>query len=887
MTSRSASTPLATLVLLLLGISSVANAQLSRPIARDDHLARDADANKYLDREAKPDAHDDELAAIPRDVCPANLRLRWQTEVSSSVYATPVVTDLFDDGHKEIVVPSFVHYLEVLEGEDGARAGGRWPSFHESTAHASPLVHHSSSAGTTILLPTYDGEVRFYDHAGERLEKTLRVPRLRVRRDWHVGLAADHVDHARADVGAEDDERFESGFKAPEKKKDAGTRAPPHEARRRRARAMLQTNGGGGPGADDGGRRLTRNAAASFKVFDNADAGDDADEERVEPEGLGGTGEDDDAPTAHSTSFGYDRDQLSEIVGGGDEENDAFWDGTDGDGDGDDADASSSSNSDSESNAAPSKPGTRRRAGWDDEAFVQPAHRHEHEDEYVFVDAHLLCTPAIADLDGDGRDEIILSVSYFYDKEYYDNPAHAAELGVNVDIGKYVAGGVYVADLETLEMRWQTHLDLSTDAVSYRAYMYSAPTVVDIDRDGYLEIALGTSVGFLYVLRHDGTTQKRWPILMGEIQGQVAAADVDGDGYLELVAADTRGSVAAFRRDATEVWETHLASLISQGVTFGDVDGDGELELAVGTSSGAVHVLSAATGKPKPPFPFYTRGRVMSPVLLAKLGSASASDPARARGSPGGLSLVVNSFDGYVYVIDGARACVDVIDVGETSYAMPLLDDLTGDGKNDLIIASMNGVVYAYESLNSPYDPMNAWPSQVHAGNNMVARAGWYGVRALDRGYHDVRGKAMDVAFEIVDVREGRGRGGRKARTPAVYKYGPYAVVVSITAPNFSRRVAATFETPGTYSLRVDVPNARGRGRVTVRVADATRLNAEDSYSVSFHMRYYRVLKWIVVLPFAFMVGAFSALTASSPGAMPTFSSASGFNTRDGLGKLA
>ena len=110
---------------------------------------------------------------------------------------------------------------------------------------------------------------------------------------------------------------------------------------------------------------------------------------------------------------------------------------------------------------------------------------------------------------------------------------------------------------------------------------------------------------------------------------------------------------------------------------------------------------------------------------------------------------------------------------------------------------------------------------------------------------------------------------------------------MSITAPNFSRRVAATFETPGTYSLRVDVPNARGRGRVTVRVADATRLNAEDSYSVSFHMRYYRVLKWIVVLPFAFMVGAFSVLTASSLGALPTFSSASGFNTRDGLGKLA
>ena len=35
------------------------------------------------------------------------------TEVSSSVYATPIIHDLFSDGHKEIIVPSFVHYLEV------------------------------------------------------------------------------------------------------------------------------------------------------------------------------------------------------------------------------------------------------------------------------------------------------------------------------------------------------------------------------------------------------------------------------------------------------------------------------------------------------------------------------------------------------------------------------------------------------------------------------------------------------------------------------------------------------------------------------------------------------------------------------------------------------
>ena len=45
--------------------------------------------------------------------CPQNLELRWMSEVASSVYATPLITDLYSDGHKDIVVPAFVHHLEV------------------------------------------------------------------------------------------------------------------------------------------------------------------------------------------------------------------------------------------------------------------------------------------------------------------------------------------------------------------------------------------------------------------------------------------------------------------------------------------------------------------------------------------------------------------------------------------------------------------------------------------------------------------------------------------------------------------------------------------------------------------------------------------------------
>ncbi len=51
--------------------------------------------------------------AAPQGQCGTDIALKWMTEVSSSVYATPIVHDLFSDGHKDIIVPSFVHYLEV------------------------------------------------------------------------------------------------------------------------------------------------------------------------------------------------------------------------------------------------------------------------------------------------------------------------------------------------------------------------------------------------------------------------------------------------------------------------------------------------------------------------------------------------------------------------------------------------------------------------------------------------------------------------------------------------------------------------------------------------------------------------------------------------------
>ena len=79
-----------------------------------------------------------------------------------------------------------------------------------------------------------------------------------------------------------------------------------------------------------------------------------------------------------------------------------------------------------------------------------------------------MCTPAIADLDGDGNHELIVAVSYFFDRAYYDSDEHRGELPIDVDLSMYIASGIVVFDLATHTVKWTQHLDLSTDHVQFR-----------------------------------------------------------------------------------------------------------------------------------------------------------------------------------------------------------------------------------------------------------------------------------------------------------------------------------------------------------------------------------------------------------------------------------
>ncbi len=72
--------------------------------------------------------------------------------------------------------------------------------------------------------------------------------------------------------------------------------------------------------------------------------------------------------------------------------------------------------------------------------------------------------------------------------------AHIKELGKDVNISNYVACGIVVFNARTRSVKWQVHLDLSTDHTAFWAYAYATPTLADINGDGKLEIIAGTAM---------------------------------------------------------------------------------------------------------------------------------------------------------------------------------------------------------------------------------------------------------------------------------------------------------------------------------------------------------------------------------------------------------
>jgi FG-GAP-like repeat len=174
-----------------------------------------------------------------------------------------------------------------------------------------------------------------------------------------------------------------------------------------------------------------------------------------------------------------------------------------------------------------------------------------------------LASPAVADLDGDGKNEIIVA-----------------------------RGGVVVVWNADGTPKWR--YDTMQDRI------WASPVVADIAGDPKLEIAVAAR-GQVFLLDASGQIVPGFPVMWTSEMRSLAAADIEGNGTLDLVAAPANGSATdvmnAWRGDGSVAPgfppnqtgtsgcqvdnKCYLAGCYDQNVALGDLDGDGKADVVV------------------------------------------------------------------------------------------------------------------------------------------------------------------------------------------------------------------------------------------------------------------------------------------------------------------
>ncbi len=351
----------------------------------------------------------------------------------------------------------------------------------------------------------------------------------------------------------------------------------------------------------------------------------------------------------------------------------------------------------------------------------------------------ILSTPAVGDLNGDGKPEVVVATYY------------GAVLALSAQ-GKLLPG----FPVHSMGDAGKAAID---PRHTFDDGFFAAPVLVDLDRDGKLDIVAASMDGRVYAWHGDGSPVAGWPVQVWDlskpddgkqkdprqqarIMGTPAVGDLNGDGIPDVAVStneqyddgtgrlyviDGRGNRAS--SVFLPGWPVHVQTQyvlpvvglgLPNAVALGDIDGDGVPEVFTSGIAGAMKVFKA-NGQPIAQQPIFGRsgfgnGSEANEIATVPVISSPALGDIDDDGKldlimpTAGISVALGMAKGwarsdYEMHISAWDLATGYQKVGFPTliedwlfFVNPILADVDGDGMEDVVAGSAGYFVHAWNA---------------------------------------------------------------------------------------------------------------------------------------------------------------------------------------------
>ncbi len=356
----------------------------------------------------------------------------------------------------------------------------------------------------------------------------------------------------------------------------------------------------------------------------------------------------------------------------------------------------------------------------------------------VYMGAYTTMAPAVADVDNDGNQEIVICERV---NGYLKIIENDGSLLLDYTVGQQIRGEISLANMDSdadLEIIFGTYSEKKvhvlnidgTEVAGFPAGPY--PNLIDqniavgdLDGDGNNDLVFGLFNTDLYAIDNTGANLPNFPVnLDSRINRSPIIADVEGSTK-QIIVSTVNKKIQRVDLDGVVQMQYAMSGNATSTPALADFNGDGNLDIVFGTDDSKIHVINFA-GDTLAPFPITVDDDPKTSPVFSDLDNDND------------LEMLITTAGGTAYILesDGSNYKNFPAAYGNALNGSGCVADLDNDGDMEFVFGGANGI-NVLDIKDAKGNQAGLWQTY-HAHNTRTA---YY--------YFDPSASALDVPEQM------------------------------------------------------------------------------------------------------------------------------------------